>query len=101
MPTPGVKMRKIGASARAYNAGVQKISSVKVNVSEHGYVMKCQVEFNYNAMTEKQAAKAHTLLMAALSEAITDAGILRRVNVPLFDIVDLVQTDTTQGVNER
>lgn len=100
--TPGVKMRKIGASARAYSAGLQKINSVKVNVSEHGYVMKCQVEFNYNAMTDKQAAKAHTVLMAALSEAITDAANLRRVNVPLFDIADLVPTPgSSQGINTQ
>jgi hypothetical protein len=97
--TPGVKMRRVGASARAYSAGVQKVSEVKVNVSEHGYVLKANVTINYNALTEKQAAKAHTLVMAALSEAITDAGQLRKVNVPLFAIDDLTPSGTSQGIN--
>lgn len=95
----GLKLRRIGASGKSYTATVPKGSKVVVATHEHGYSLKATVLLNFNAMTESQAAKAHTLLFAALTEALADAAAGRRMNVPMFDLSDLETRDHTEGVN--
>lgn len=99
----GLKVRKVGAAGKSYSAQVPTGSKITVAVSEHGYQLKADIKLNYNAMTEVQAARVHTLLWSALSEALRTAGEGRKVNVPLFDFseLDTETKGTTKGINEQ
>lgn len=99
----GLKMRKVGAAGRSYSASVPQGSKITIAISEHGYVMKVDVKLDYNSMSEGQAGRVHTLLYAALSEALTAAAAGRKENVPLFDYSELETQPrgTTKGINER
>jgi hypothetical protein len=97
----GLKRRKVGASGAAYSA-VGLGHSIKLAVMEHGYQVKVQCDLNYNAMTEKQAQKAHDVLFAAMTEALTEANTRRRSNVGLFGLDELEFKDgAPEGINER
>jgi hypothetical protein len=102
---PGLKIRKIGAAGKAFSAGDPK-RGTKINVvaEEHGYHVKVSVDLNYNMMTERQGQKAHDLIYAALTEALTYAQNQRKINVPLFSLEELEEAQDpklpgTEGIN--
>lgn len=97
-----IRRKKIGANDLSYSAGDSKFADLKASVTEHGYQVKIVATLNYNAMTEKQAQRAHTLFFALASDALSAAQEKRKQNVPLFDLSELdFKPGHGQGVNER
>lgn len=102
---PGLKIRKLGATGRSFSAGdPSKGTKIAVVSEEHGYHVKVSVDLNYNRMTQRQGQKAHDLLYAAITEALTFAQNQRKINVPLFSLEELEEAqdpklDDTEGIN--
>jgi len=94
---PGLNHRKHGADSHLYSAGAQGWS-VKASITEHGWHVRVTAECKYTVLTEMDAQKFHDMVYAAASEVLRQAGDMRRINVPLFD---LPTTTTTQGINTR
>lgn len=96
-----IKSRKVGASGRAFSA---RATGFKLNasVAEHGYKYKLQVDIDFAALTDRQAQKVHKDIYDALTQSLTNAAEMRAVNVPLFDLEDIItKTPAGEGINTR